>query len=60
MPQISDHNLTVSKLKCIFNSHKSYKEMELTSNSGISKTIHHIFCNLLLFRKKNLKKIEKF
>ena len=38
---------------------KKYAEanyLEVTRNTGIPKTIHHIFCHLLLFGKRNLEK----
>ena len=34
--------------------------MEVTRNTGIPKTIHHIFCHLLLFGKRNLEKNWNF
>ena len=34
--------------------------MEVTSNSGTSKTMHHIVCFFLLLGKRKLKNFEKF
>ena len=46
-----DHNLTVLKLKCIWNKYANYEKMKVTSSFGILKTKYHNGSYLLLFGK---------
>ena len=53
--QKSDHHLILTKLKYLRN---MYTNLEVTSSSGICKTIYHNGSCLMLFGKRKLQSFE--
>ena len=47
-----DHNLTVTKLKCILNKYMNIERLKITVSFGRWKTMHHHGIYLLLFGKR--------